>query len=367
MISLSWLQALPRGENRELTKMLRLLQMAYREILTEAADGERTTLLGKHILHQYTTCKLLEPVTDECQGSVKYYQYQRRLDWNTRILNCVPSLCTDLRNVLWVHWVRCVVLAEGEKVGDDNKTEILFDRLMLIELRGIMSKLDPKAYAELRSYHEPPKVSTPRAAQGQYTTSLTKVSTPRAAQGQYTMSRPRSVHHELPKVSTPRAWPRSVYHEPPKVSTPWPAQGQYTARAAQGQYIMNCPRSVHHEPPKVSTPWAAQGQYTTSHPRSVHHNPPKVSTPRATQGQYTTSHPRSVHQDPPKVSTPWPTQGQYTMSRPSSVHHEPPKVSTPQTAQGQYTTNYQRSVHHEPPKVSTPWPTQGQYTTNRPR
>ena len=39
---------LPRGENRELTKMLKLLQMAYREILTEAMDGERTTLLGKH-------------------------------------------------------------------------------------------------------------------------------------------------------------------------------------------------------------------------------------------------------------------------------------------------------------------------------
>ena len=95
-------------------------------------------------------------------------------------------------------------------MGDDNRTEILFDRLMLIELRGIMSKLDPKAYAELRSYHEPPKVSIPRAAQGQHTTSR----------------------------------PRSVYHEPPKVSTP---------RLTRGQYIINCPRSVHHKPPKVST------------------------------------------------------------------------------------------------------------------
>ena len=52
-----------------------------------------------------------------------------------------------------------VVLTEGEHVDDENRTEILFDRLMLIELREIMSKLDPKAYAELRSYHEPPKVS----------------------------------------------------------------------------------------------------------------------------------------------------------------------------------------------------------------
>ena len=121
-------------------------------------------------------------------------------------------------------------------MGDDNRTEILFDRLMLIELRGIMSKLDPKAYAELRSYHEPPKVGTPRPAQGQYTT-----------------SRPRSVHHEPPKVSTPQA--------------------------AQGQYTMSRPRSVHHDLPKVSTPRAIQGQYTTTCPRSVHHDPPKVSTP----------------------------------------------------------------------------------------
>ena len=96
-------------------------------------------------------------------------------------------------------------------MGDDNRTEILFDRLMLIELRGIMSKLDPKAYAELRSYHEPPKVSTPRPAQGQYIT-----------------NRPRSVHHKLPKVSTPPT--------------------------AQGQYITNRPRSVHHELHEVSTP-----------------------------------------------------------------------------------------------------------------
>ena len=42
-----YLKVLPRGENREVTKMLKLLQMAYREILTEAANGERTMLLGK--------------------------------------------------------------------------------------------------------------------------------------------------------------------------------------------------------------------------------------------------------------------------------------------------------------------------------
>ena len=54
----------------------------------------------------------------------------------------------------------CVIflLTEGDKGDDDNRTEILFDRLMLMELREIMGKLDPKSYAELRSYNEPPKV-----------------------------------------------------------------------------------------------------------------------------------------------------------------------------------------------------------------
>ncbi len=51
-----------------------------------------------------------------------------------------------------------LLLTEGDKGDDDNRTEILFDRLMLMELREIMGKLDPKSYAELRSYNEPPKV-----------------------------------------------------------------------------------------------------------------------------------------------------------------------------------------------------------------
>ncbi len=52
-----------------------------------------------------------------------------------------------------------LLLTEGDKGDDDNRTEILFDRLMLMELREIMGKLDPKSYAELRSYNEPPKVN----------------------------------------------------------------------------------------------------------------------------------------------------------------------------------------------------------------
>lgn len=49
-------------------------------------------------------------------------------------------------------------LTEGEKKDEENRTEILFDRLMLMELRENVSRLDVKSYAELKSYKEPPKV-----------------------------------------------------------------------------------------------------------------------------------------------------------------------------------------------------------------
>lgn len=87
------LKALPRSETKEIMKMLKLLQLAYKEITTESREGEKR-----------------EPVL------------------------------------------------EGEKKDEENRTEILFDRLMLMELRENVSRLDAKAYAELKSYKEPPKV-----------------------------------------------------------------------------------------------------------------------------------------------------------------------------------------------------------------
>lgn len=36
--------------------------------------------------------------------------------------------------------------------------EIMFDRLMLMELRENVSKLDNRAYAELKAYYSPPEI-----------------------------------------------------------------------------------------------------------------------------------------------------------------------------------------------------------------
>ena len=46
-ISIGDLKALPRNESHEVTKMLKLLQMAYKQISQESKEGERTMLLGK--------------------------------------------------------------------------------------------------------------------------------------------------------------------------------------------------------------------------------------------------------------------------------------------------------------------------------
>lgn len=47
--------------------------------------------------------------------------------------------------------------SEAEK-DEDNRMDIMFDRLMLMELRENVSKIDSKSFAELRSYNEPPKI-----------------------------------------------------------------------------------------------------------------------------------------------------------------------------------------------------------------
>ena len=46
-ISIGDLKALPRNESREVMKMLRLLQTAYKEISHESKEGERTMLIGR--------------------------------------------------------------------------------------------------------------------------------------------------------------------------------------------------------------------------------------------------------------------------------------------------------------------------------
>ena len=50
-ISIMEVKELPRIESREVMKMLKLLQMAYKEIFREAIEGEKTYMLGTRFLH----------------------------------------------------------------------------------------------------------------------------------------------------------------------------------------------------------------------------------------------------------------------------------------------------------------------------
>ncbi|XP_021357902.1 EF-hand calcium-binding domain-containing protein 5-like isoform X4 [Mizuhopecten yessoensis] len=90
-ISIGELKQLPTHENKEVQRMLRLLQQAHKEITRESAGDDKLMVL------------------------------------------------------------------EAEK-DDDNRMDIMFDRLMLMELRENVSKIDSKGFAELRSYNDPPKI-----------------------------------------------------------------------------------------------------------------------------------------------------------------------------------------------------------------
>ena len=49
-VSIGELRALPRAENKEVMKMLKLLQMAYKEISKESREGEKTMMLGMRLM-----------------------------------------------------------------------------------------------------------------------------------------------------------------------------------------------------------------------------------------------------------------------------------------------------------------------------
>ena len=59
---------------------------------------------------------------------------------------------------LSIVYVCCLILTEAEKENEDVRVEIMFDRLMLMDLRKNVAKLDARAYAELKSYKSPPPV-----------------------------------------------------------------------------------------------------------------------------------------------------------------------------------------------------------------
>ena len=48
-ISIGEMKTLPKLENKEMMRMLKLLQMAYDEISRESREGEKTVMLGKRL------------------------------------------------------------------------------------------------------------------------------------------------------------------------------------------------------------------------------------------------------------------------------------------------------------------------------
>ena len=76
---------------------------------------------------------------------------------DSRCSDVIPHFSTQHQAYIY-HPVLFWTLAADAEKDDETRMEIMFDRLMLTELRENVAKLDAKAYAELKAYNSPPQI-----------------------------------------------------------------------------------------------------------------------------------------------------------------------------------------------------------------
>eukprot|EP00118_Oscarella_pearsei_P013597 m.110018 g.110018 ORF g.110018 m.110018 type:complete len:568 (+) comp37383_c0_seq2:2337-4040(+) len=152
-----------RGESELLLKPPRLLRREnlFRDYLFKCVDHSETVTslaYGEH----HIACPLRDSsgyamvILDINIGSMKALPPQQNAEMS-RMLNLVSSAYAEVSQEVEEDEDPELVL-EAESVSEESRIAIMFDRMMLVELRETAEKLVPTVFAEVKSYIDPPKV-----------------------------------------------------------------------------------------------------------------------------------------------------------------------------------------------------------------
>ena len=128
-ISIGEIKVMPTHEMNEVQKMLRLLAVAHREVADEVARGRKNIVLGRSLFEGWVERFTRPLFARSCASSALYV-----------------CLC----EVDCINGISFSFVAEVEQ-NDDLRIEIMFDRLMLTDLRDNVSRLDARFDSFLRS------------------------------------------------------------------------------------------------------------------------------------------------------------------------------------------------------------------------